>query len=1156
MSQNIFNLYSAEAFSQHPLALWSLDDDFSFVSLISASPSYTVSNGEITTVSNPPTEKPQETVGVADISLELDSFTGYGDSSRVSTQSFSIPDDIDSNKPTVCVSAFVYPYDTDISELEIGFIYNDVEYTKKYENLKTNSWKKIEHTIDLPSINTELTPFINVKHYGSEKTYSLYNLAVGQWSEQYNHKTDGIVPTEISLISSSAEVIQSIGSPVSSSPSLYKVVIADAYGLSDKDQGYYLVENNKMLATNSNLPMVYGSGDITEIYASDNSAPSLIFPGKGFMHSNGKYKNLTAEFWLKIFPKNASPTKIFGPVASKDGLYVNKEFLTLRIGPYEKSYFINKWYRPMLVDIRYTETYISVLVNGDLVIEQKLISNNVIFPEPTSFNNDWIAFYSNSEIEKFQIDCLAIYPYIVNQELAKKKFIYAQGVGPANEITTKFGASSFPIDFSFAKYSANLIYPDMTNWYAGFYSNINATSQYISLPEYSLPEIKYFGNDLSTFNFSRKKISWQSIKERTWSQWSSRLWREISSTRESEPLFDNYDLQRDREDNFYLKLKPNSSYDNIYGSIIFNSLSPLIDKTSSIFGVFSLNTAEIIEADPEKEIIIMHFLNQQTNNIFKIVYDSLSSEIQYLYNNTKIKSFSFTPGDNDTYFSVGIDIEQISSSFATILRKFFVNEQNIIFSLGGYQDNQFTGKIYKTTFNNNFFTQKDLTDYFDNGIISLSNSANISESHPLFSYDGNYTLFFKKTNDSIMMDIASTGYWEDSIPLSTLGTYVLDKNRNKLYDCDFIQFNIDYPDSIIAQDNFDVDNNVKAYVSLQNFEDVGDVSYSNYSIVKNLNEKRYVNFEDIESNIDITKFRVVDGTIIFAPKSIIDFNSAFITVHMELKSPGINTNNIKIQRMSLASLAYDESFLYGINTSQGNKVYPFTRQGSSYINKAKNPFLIYKDSTPYLYLTGDSGIQSIPYPDIEESASETFRRGISVPINQGRKEDYSLYGISMWCAYNKDKEFLQKEKVFSLSYQTERYVIYVEPEVDNKRAKLVAYKEYFGEELETNEIIFYQDGVKKIPYLNPLSWSFITIRFENTPDISSIIGQFEIYPGIIFNNLSIYEQDIDKLVDDIFESHLGLSNIVSDDSSTLSFNFDQVNLFNGIRWTTFDGKPI
>jgi hypothetical protein len=70
------------------------------------------------------------------------------------------------------------------------------------------------------------------------------------------------------------------------------------------------------------------------------------------------------------------------------------------------------------------------------------------------------------------------------------------------------------------------------------------------------------------------------------------------------------------------------------------------------------------------------------------------------------------------------------------------------------------------------------------------------------------------------------------------------------------------------------------------------------------------------------------------------------------------------------------------------------------------------------------------------------------------------------------------------------------------------------------------------------------------------IGQLEFYPGIIFNNVTLYTQSIDTKVDDIFESYLGLSNVVAQDSSTLSINSDGLDLFNDVQWTIFSGKPV
>jgi hypothetical protein len=209
-----------------------------------------------------------------------------------------------------------------------------------------------------------------------------------------------------------------------------------------------------------------------------------------------------------------------------------------------------------------------------------------------------------------------------------------------------------------------------------------------------------------------------------------------------------------------------------------------------------------------------------------------------------------------------------------------------------------------------------------------------------------------------------------------------------------------------------------------------------------------------------------------------------------------------------------------------------------------------------LYLTGDSGIQTLPYPEIESTASESFRRGISIPLNQNRKEDYTVYGIHMWSFYNRSITFGSRQRMFSVSYQDTRYDFYLEPETDGKRAKIVPYLYGLLSDTLAEDIAMFQNGIRQDVYVYPLTWSLISVRFLNPIDLSSIRGQLEIYPGTLFNNVTIFEQDIERKVDDIFESHLGLSNIVAQDSSTLSVNFDEVNIFSDIKWTTFTGKPV
>jgi len=563
----------------------------------------------------------------------------------------------------------------------------------------------------------------------------------------------------------------------------------------------------------------------------------------------------------------------------------------------------------------------------------------------------------------------------------------------------------------------------------------------------------------------------------------------------------------------------------------------------------------------------MYFYNASNNNAFKIYIDLKNvsgtitfNNIIYEYNGQVLYSTEFgSVTNNDQYFVAGIFLDKINSYYAAELRNFFANRQNIQLNVGSYQNSMFPGKIYKVTFNNKFFTNKDIINNMSaDGRFVSGNSHLISASSSLVSYIGNYTMLFKKTNEIIVMDIGSSGYWEDSLALSYFGTQVKNAAGEMVFDdLDLLQFNIDYPSSIVTTE--DLDNAVNAdnlisYITLQSKEDVGNINYSQYTVTKELTNNRIVDFEETNINPDITKFKVIDGTIVFPPKAIINFADAYVTFHLELKTDGINTNPVRLHRMSLASLAFDQSTLYPINTTTGNNVYPFVKNGSSYSTKTRNPFLIYKDSMPYLYLTGDSGISTIAYDEID---SDSITRGISLPINNGKDEEYSLSGFNIWLCYNQSKLITKSQKLFSVITSDNKYNFYIEPEYGGKRGYLKAYSAIQSREVPYSNVLLYQNGIEmEKPYLRPSIWSMITVAFPTPLQFNNYIGQLEVNPGIVFNNVALFNQNIERSVDDIFESHLGLSHIVASDQTTLSFDNKDLLVYNDIEWTTFSGKMV
>jgi hypothetical protein len=803
------------------------------------------------------------------------------------------------------------------------------------------------------------------------------------------------------------------------------------------------------------------------------------------------------------------------------------------------------------------------LINGDVVMSTEISPADTEFPNNDFFDTDWIVFFGSDEIPQFEVDCLAIYPYIVPEQVAKRRFVYGQGVGKSEEIAKRFSGTSLGIDFPFAEYTHNLIYPDMSKWDSGYYSNINANSRFISLPEYNLPEIRYVGDDLRPFQLARVRRSWLGIKdEGSWENWRTGVWRAISQTKEANTLVDNYDSQSESNENFYIKLTPNSVYENLFGSIDFSSIAQISENVASIVALFSVNRGEFLDIQNDSnKLTLLRFTNRATGDFIDIsinIENEGNETIEYFFNNTEIDRQEFQVDFFDKYFAVGLDIERFSSSYAAIIKNFFSVPQNISLSVAGQDRNEFPGKIFKVIFNNRLFTNKDMGDYFkSDGSVRCACSVTPNYFERLLSYTGNYTLVFDKANSSMIMDIASVGYWEDSVPLSQFGTFIKDRSGNaSYYDLDALQFNLDYPTSNYMESDFDRDSLVNAFITVQRFQDVGGINYSSYTVTKNLDGKKYVDLNDSDVNLDITKFRVVDGTILFPPKTKVDFKDAYITMHLEIKSPGTNTAPTKIQRMSLSSIAFDQSTFYELGTPTGNKFYPFTRQGPSYTNKVNNPFVIYKDSTPYLYLTSDSGISSIPFSDLEESTSTNFARGLSVSINPSKQESFLIYGLSFWAAYNKSDRIDVRRKVFSIYSVDQQTNFYINPEIAQLRGKLQAFRyEISGEEPDDNATI-YQNGVDSEAYIYPMSWSFITVKFDEPIEFDESIGQLEFYPGIIFNNVTLYTESIDTKVDDIFESYLGLSNVVAQDSSTLGVNSDGLDIFTDIRWTNFNGKPV
>lgn len=1197
------NLYAERIYSEHPLGLWTLDDDISYLQLLTDAQqdlfdtdewSYTNLNTEV--IDNYPTipisDSPQSRFSLASSSIFTSEISSIF---SVSSSSFFTDE-----KETACFSAHIYQTSIYFSEIQIGISYDGNDYYDSYSFGTFVGWKKISHTFDIPA-NKEISFFIKVIFVDDEFAtnadyeFQINGVSLGQWSEQFNSSSKGFndisIPEEISHI-------------VSSSPS-YTCTVVDSYGLDDSINGYYLIKDKQIYAQNSGLPLAFGSKNSTSILQAEDNNPSILLPGRGFLNESGRYNSYTLEAWIRLDNTSADRIKIIGPVFSDDGIYVEEGFISIRVGgACIKSYYVGKWYRPMLVHFKYNQNYASLYINGEEVIIETIDVDNIDLPAYDNNGDiqDWIGVYGNDLIKPFEIDCISILPYDLPLEMAKRRFVYGQGVGEIDLSNSVYKAETILFDYPTSEYANNFIYPDMNRWRDASSVNLDTSSSYISAPSYELPE--FISKSTTTYEY--------------WAEGN----REINI---SSP--DSFD---------YFTMKPYE--DIIEPSLYYDSINITNENVVAISGVFkSEGTTDIQQP-------LMIFNNKSTYESLRIVLDpdlividggdssttSFEDFNDYgehdtlFFTGTDDFGDSSTSGDEDlfilkyiytsydgyetiiheeevsasSYFTAGINIQDLQANNYETIGNFFSSLDNISMTIGKYENDNFLGKIFAIHFSNSFTYEKDLSTYFEDGVV-LQEVDSSPIYQDLINHTSSYSLIPIAEVCKFMLDIGIYGYWEDAQPLSYFGKYVLDSDGNKYYDLDMIQLNVD---SVYPDQNGYLDTSLVSYVTLKDFSSIGSATYSSYINSASPSSNSVIEF-DLQEALN-TKYEFKDKTIIIPPAD--DFENYYIGLHLEIKVRGISTRRFIVRRLELASLAFNDALPTNIGTRYSENVIPFTRIGEDFDYKAPNPITIYKDTSPFLYLTDDSGLFVNEY-----SVSASAARGFYSDININEDSNYIFGATQMWARYQSDNFGESEMPMASIFKSDDSINIVIEPETGGKRAFVNAYNNSSGDKLQN--IIFFQDGeVVESPVMYPKRWTSIIISFLEPIPFDDFNGRIEFYEGILFNNIVkylysndsintfksifakwyqiLYNENNDPPVntwydienpegisgtrtwiqataavepnqytingEDIYNNLTGLSVSVTDDTSRLNVYSNGVDVMTDVVWQQFEKSPV
>jgi hypothetical protein len=1104
------NLYVEKASSEHPLALWMLNENVDYVSQITENQrkfelfaSWIIQNGEAVAV---PTSSVNAPFSNSATSRIIGQIPPTSTMDVIATSQFLLSSNLVEELRNFAIGFYVY-FDTALcNSVSFGYQYQDVETNETVEVLeafevrKTDSgkWRFFSYTFDLPPApelaqNVKVLIKFNVAQGGVAGAYDflINGLSIGQRSENFNKTSFGVTP-------------QPLPSNINL-PSEFKALSAFPYGASGQN-AYYLSQGFTLSCVNFGVPLVFGSSNITKISPNvynNEYYPSIIFPGYGFLNERGRNNSYTIEMWVRINSFSGVPRKIFGPIAGNDGLYADGGYLTFKIADQVGSHFVGEWFRPMLIHIRALPNSLIVLLNGEEVISLSYEDEDFVLPPEFSNNKsqDWLGFYAYPDIDPIDIDNFSIYSYAMPTEVAKRRWVWGQAVSAPEETNSSINAVTAFNDYAFANYAANYNYPDLANWKQAFFSNMIADSKSLALPGYELPD----------FNLDNKT--------------SKDLFKAIQDNAEPE------------DDLKYITLKPSEDWDSDSDYIYFENVGILNEPVQTIYGVF--------ETDGTEENRPLIKITNKINGDYLLILIN-ENEVSYIANVasliTTLKTKTVEP---NTKFTVGLNIPGLSSFDFSDLNKFFSDLSSLDMFVGGDGFSKFSGKIYKIGFDASYNNRKISDQYDEDGVFySTEDVANDMALHI-----ANYTLTVIHKYGLLFPDIAVSGYWEDYLPLSYFSKQIKDFDGTKRYEIDSVQYNQDFPEPTAQQVLRETE--IWTYGDL--FVEYSQPNILTYATLNNAFYTKWNNYLDMSENAVTTQFyntdtsvlrsfvsfqrvaaganrslidfnnyvrartsgildplaipedwsdtayEVTTGTVIYPPTKLnnrnIRFDDYAMVYHLDFKSDGILHHPLRFKELQLASQVLERTDFTPVGSRFGVPVYYYTRSGIYYDLKAKNPISTYKRSTPYLYLNRQSGWRLRGDFDVSTD------RGLLIPVNLPRAEKVEVSSIQMWVRFSEEKFPADPVMIFSIDYNFGTYDFFIQADSTGDRGFV------FAVDRESSEVIYdlkyYINGqATDRSFLYNDEWAVLGIEFPDLLDFSNQTGRLNLNGPLTYNNIS------------------------------------------------------
>ena len=216
-------------------------------------------------------------------------------------------------------------------------------------------------------------------------------------------------------------------------------------------------------------------------------------------------------------------------------------------------------------------------------------------------------------------------------------------------------------------------------------------------------------------------------------------------------------------------------------------------------------------------------------------------------------------------------------------------------------------------------------------------------------------------------------------------------------------------------------------------------------------------------------------SVIYPPEGV-DYFDLRMLIFFDIEAENVIHAPFQIKNLSLAPQSYEENS--DVGTLFGARI------------QSTDPFAIYKESTPYLYLTKDSGV-------------EPLEGTVEIPFNENLTSPYPINMLTAWVKPNFQN--MQGSKLIEIEVDGAPGIsveLFKDPGTDEIKNFTVLSP---NQDIETAATIYKngEDPLSSFIELEDNQWAFIGVEMPYPVNAGSKVGKTILHTGAVYQNVTV-----------------------------------------------------